>query len=146
MKILQNTTKSSFAPPGRFFDSLGRLLDASGTHLGSFWMPWTPLGCLRGPTLSCKVATKHYKTRLNRAAPPGRFFDILGRLLDASGTPLGRLWIHFGSMDASGMPCQSCTGLTRCLEGPVYSHIELYLLVYGWNITIYSSLVSPAQD
>ena len=45
----------TFAPSGRFFDILGRLLDASGTHLGSFWTPWTPLGCLRDPILNCKT-------------------------------------------------------------------------------------------
>ena len=41
-------------------------------------------------------------------APPGRFFDILGRLLDASGTLLGRIRAHFGRpgrlWDAFGVP------------------------------------------
>ena len=64
-------------------------------------------------------------------APSGRFFDTLGRLLDASGTLWDALGFILDALEASGMPCQSCAGVTRCLAGPVYSHIELYLLVYG---------------
>ena len=41
-------SKSSFAPPGRFFDALGRLLDAAGLILDAldafrdaFWLPFS---------------------------------------------------------------------------------------------------------
>ena len=40
--------------------------------------------------------------------PSGRFFDILGRLLDAFGMLLGGIWAHFGRpgrlRDAFGVP------------------------------------------
>ena len=99
-----------------FDDALRCLLDAFGMPPGKFSTPWTPLGCLWAPILSCK-------TWLNRPLrPPWSSFVTFGGFLEASGTPLGSFWTPWA---ASGSHFELiCHGFYLLF----YSHFQDFIL------------------